>query len=70
MGKIDFGGVLKRVCLEYIPEVAVGEYAIIHVGFALNRLDEAEAQSVFARLKEAGELDQSDLEPDGGRDIP
>jgi hydrogenase expression/formation protein HypC len=68
MGKVDFGGVLKRVCLEYIPEVAVGEYALVHVGFALTRLDETEAQRTLALLKEAGELDHS--EPDGGREVP
>ena len=38
MGKVDFGGVLKRVCLEYVPQIAVGEYALVHVGFALTRL--------------------------------
>ena len=69
MGKVDFGGVLKRVCLEYIPEVAVGEYALVHVGFALTRLDEAEAERVFALLKEAGEL-ASELEAGGGREVP
>jgi hydrogenase expression/formation protein HypC len=69
MGKVNFGGVLKRVCLEYIPEVAVGEYAIVHVGFALTRLDEAEAQRVFALLKEAGELDGHELNG-GGREVP
>ena len=58
MGKIDFGGVLKRVCLEYVPDIGVGEYALVHVGFALTRLDEAEANRVFALLAEAGELDE------------
>jgi hydrogenase expression/formation protein HypC len=68
MGKVDFGGVLKRVCLEYIPEVAVGEYALVHVGFALTRLDETEAQRVLALLKEAGEL--AEFEAGGGREVP
>ena len=58
MGRIDFGGVRKRVCLEYVPTIAVGEYALVHVGFALTRLDEAEANRVFALLAEAGELDE------------
>jgi hydrogenase expression/formation protein HypC len=58
MGKVDFGGVLKRVCLEYIPDIAVGEYAIVHVGFALTRLAEAEAERVFALLAQLGELDE------------
>ena len=68
MGKVDFGGVLKRVCLEYIPEVAVGEYALVHVGFALTRLDEAEAQSVFRLLAELGELPH--LQTGGDREVP
>ena len=58
MGRVDFGGVLKRVCLEYVPHIAVGEYALVHVGFALTRLDEAEANRVFALLAEAGNLDE------------
>jgi len=58
MGRVDFGGVLKRVCLEYVPDIAVGEYALVHVGFALTRLDAAEAARVFALLAEAGELDE------------
>jgi hydrogenase expression/formation protein HypC len=58
MGRVDFGGVLKRVCLEYTPHIAIGEYALVHVGFALTRLDEAEANRVFALLAEAGDLDE------------
>ena len=64
MGRVDFGGVLKRVCLEYVPDIAVGEFALVHVGFALTRLDEAEATRVFALLAEAGELDEVREEPD------
>jgi hydrogenase expression/formation protein HypC len=47
MGKVDFGGVTKCVCLEHIPEVEVGDYALVHVGYALSRIDEAEARRVF-----------------------
>ena len=68
MGKVDFGGVLKRVCLEYVPEIAVGEYALVHVGFALTRLDEAEANRVFALLLEAGAADE--LQAEGGDETP
>ncbi|MBY0522281.1 MAG: HypC/HybG/HupF family hydrogenase formation chaperone [Gemmataceae bacterium] len=57
MGKVDFGGVCKRVCLETVPEIAVGDYALIHVGFAISRIDEEEARRVFALLEEMGELD-------------
>jgi hydrogenase expression/formation protein HypC len=56
MGKVDFGGVVRRVCLEHVPDIAVGEYALVHVGFALTRLDEAEARQVFALLEQMGAL--------------
>ena len=52
MGKVDFGGVYREACLEYVPDAQVGDYTIIHVGFALNRLDEREAQESLALLKE------------------
>ena len=64
MGRVDFGGVLKRVCLEYVPDIAIGEYALVHVGFALTRLDEVEANRVFALLAEAGDLDEVSEEND------
>ena len=56
MGKINFGGILKEACLAYVPEAKVGDYVIVHVGFALSRVDEAEAQQVFAYLREMQEL--------------
>ncbi len=52
MGKVDFGGVIKEVNLCYVPEVKLGDYVIIHVGFALNIIDEEEAQKVFEYLRE------------------
>jgi hydrogenase expression/formation protein HypC len=58
MGKVDFGGVFKRVCLEYVPQVRPGEYVIVHVGFALNIIDEAEAQFVFDFLERMNQLDE------------
>jgi hydrogenase expression/formation protein HypC len=57
MGKVDFGGVKKQVCLEYLPEIVVGDYALVHVGFAISRIDEVEAQQVFALLAEMKQLD-------------
>ena len=59
-GKVDFGGVLREVSLAYVPEVQVGDYVIVHVGFALSRVDEAEANQVFEYLREMEEL--SDLQ--------
>ena len=55
-GKVDFGGILKEVSLAYVPEVKVGDYVIVHVGFALSRVDEAEANQVFEYLREMEEL--------------
>jgi hydrogenase expression/formation protein HypC len=61
MGTVDFGGVRRDVCLAYIAdEVQVGDYAIVHVGFALSRLDEEEAARTFEALKEMSELDELD----------
>jgi hydrogenase expression/formation protein HypC len=58
MGKVDFSGITKRACLEHVPDVAPGEYVLVHVGFALSRLDEAEAARVFAFLEEMNQLDE------------
>ena len=55
-GKVDFGGILKEVSLAYVPEAVVGDYVIVHVGFALSQVDEAEAQQVFEYLREMQEL--------------
>lgn len=58
MGKIDFGGVTKEVCLAYVPEAQIGNYTIVHVGFALNVLDEAEALETLQLLREIGAVDE------------
>jgi hydrogenase expression/formation protein HypC len=58
MGKVDFSGVTKRVCLEHVPEVRLGEYVLVHVGFALSRIDEAEAHRVFEFLNEMNQLEE------------
>jgi hydrogenase expression/formation protein HypC len=58
MGKIDFGGVLKEASLAYVPEAAMGDYVIVHVGFAISRVDEAEAHKVFEYLREMEELSE------------
>lgn len=55
MGKVSFSGVLKDISLAYVPEVKVGDFVIVHVGFALNILDEAEAVEVFRELKALAE---------------
>ena len=58
MGKVDFGGVSKRVCLEHVPEAQPSDYVLVHVGFALSRIDEAEAGRVFAFLEGMNQLDE------------
>ena len=52
MGKVDFNGVSRSVCLAYLPEVWEGEYVIVHAGFAISQVDEAEAQQTLALLHE------------------
>ena len=56
MGKVDFGGVFKEASLAYVPEAQVGDYVIVHVGFAISRVDEEEAQKVFEYLRQMQEL--------------
>jgi hydrogenase expression/formation protein HypC len=68
MGKVDFGGVFKRVFLEHVPEVKVGEYVIVHVGFALSRVDEAEANQIFRFLEGMNEL--SELKAGNPHEVP
>ena len=58
MGKVDFGGISKRVCLEYISQPVLGEYVLVHVGFALARVDEAEANLIFEFLERMQELEE------------
>ena len=57
-GKVNFGGILKEVSLAYVPEAKVGDYVIVHVGFALSIVDQEEAMKVFEYLKEMGELEE------------
>ena len=56
VGKVDFNGAMKSVCLAYVPEAKVGDFVVVHVGFAISRVDEAEAAKVFELLKSMGEL--------------
>jgi hydrogenase expression/formation protein HypC len=65
MGKIDFGGVQREACLEYVPDARVGEYTVIHVGFAISRLSEEEAKASLDILRQI-----ADLEEETRSDIP
>jgi hydrogenase expression/formation protein HypC len=67
MGKIDFDGVTREACLAYVPEARVGDYTLIHVGFALNVISEQEAQETLDLLRQIAEFDaeQNPQEPTG-----
>jgi hydrogenase expression/formation protein HypC len=60
MGKANFGGIVKEVCLQYTPDAVPGEYVLVHVGFALGKVDEAEAERTYRVLEEMGQLDELD----------
>lgn len=65
MGKVNFGGIVKEVCLEYVPEAQVGDYTIVHVGFAITRLDEASALETLKMFHDLGILEE-ELNPEAG----
>jgi hydrogenase expression/formation protein HypC len=56
MGRIDFGGVVRQACLAYLPEAELGEYVLVHVGFAISRIDEQAARETLEALKQIGEM--------------
>jgi len=59
MGTVDFGGVKREVCLAYVaPDVAVGDFVVVHVGFAISKVDEVEAHRTFEVLREMSQLDE------------
>ncbi len=57
MGRLDFGGAIREACLTYVPEAKVGDYAIVHVGFAINMLSEAEALATLETIRQIADLD-------------
>ena len=63
MAKVDFGGVEKEVCLEFVPDIEVGDYTIVHVGFALQRLDEESALETLALFQQMGEIEMEFGDP-------
>ena len=56
MGKVQFGGITREACLEYVPETQVGDYVLVHVGFAISRIDEAEAERTYEALRQLDQL--------------
>jgi hydrogenase expression/formation protein HypC len=64
-GRVDFSGIVKQINLAYVPEAKIGDYVLVHVGFAISLVDEEEAQEVFRLLKEMGDLEE--IEDTGDR---
>jgi hydrogenase expression/formation protein HypC len=64
MGRVDFSGVVQRICLQYVPDILLGQYVLVHVGFAIARIDEAEAAKTLDLLRELAETQQK-LSQDG-----
>jgi hydrogenase expression/formation protein HypC len=61
MGKANFGGIVKQVCLEYTPEVETGDYVLVHVGFALSKVNEEEAARTYKLLEEMDQLSELEV---------
>ena len=59
MGKVEFGGITKDICLAYLPEVVVGDHVLVHVGFAISKIDEEAAAEIFSYIEQIGELSDS-----------
>ena len=58
MGRVNFGGVVKRVCMDYVPEVEVGDYTLVHVGFAISKIDQQTAEETLDAFRQMGVLDE------------
>ena len=58
MARVDFGGIFREACLDYVPEASVGEYCIIHVGFAISILSESEAMETLDLLKQISDIEE------------
>jgi hydrogenase expression/formation protein HypC len=69
MGRVNFGGITKEVCLAYLPDIVVGDYTIVHVGFALSRIDEESAQKTLQMFHDLGILEE-ELGMDPAHEVP
>lgn len=65
MSKVDFGGITREACIEYLPDVSVGDYVLVHVGFAISKVDEEEAARTYKYLAAMDQLEEIET-PDGG----
>jgi hydrogenase expression/formation protein HypC len=64
VGRVQFGGIIRSVRLDFVPEAEIGDYVMVHVGFAISQVDESEAQRTYELLREMGAL-EAELPPDG-----
>ena len=67
MARVDFAGVVRKACLAYLPEAGVGDFVLVHVGFAISRIDEDAARETLEALAQIGELTAPEEEPDAPR---
>ena len=75
MSKVDFGGITREACLEYVPDAKLGDYVLVHVGFAISKVDEEEAARIYRYLEEMGQLGEVtstdiDTQPEAGDEVP
>ena len=75
MSRVDFGGITREACLEYLPEAQVGDFVMVHVGFAISKVDEEEAARTYRYLEEMGQLSEVtsadiDTAPEAGDEVP
>jgi len=70
MGKVQFGGISREVCLAYLPDAVVGEYVLVHVGFAISRMDEAEAEEIFSHIEQIEAAGDEMTDPPDSIDEP
>ncbi len=64
IGRVEFGGIVRQACLDFVPQAEVGDYVMVHVGFAISRVDQQEAERTYRALESAGMLEQ-ELSPEG-----
>jgi hydrogenase expression/formation protein HypC len=71
MAKVEFGGITREACLSYVPDARVGDYVLVHVGFAISKVDEEEAERTYRYLSEMDQLAElQDGEGESGREVP
>ena len=71
MAKVDFGGITREACMSYLPQARIGDYVLVHVGFAISQVDEEEAARTYQYLSEMDQLSElQDGDPEGDHEVP